>query len=83
MEQNIAKNSLSNALLNLEVQQRNTDLAKDIFETTKKKYEAGLGSSIELKQADTALQQAQGAYFQALYDCYLARIAFSKSMGRL
>ena len=83
MEQQIAKNSLNNALLNLDVQQRNSDLAREVFETTKKKYEAGLGSSLELIQADTELQRAQGAYFQALYDCYVARIAFNKSLGKL
>ncbi|MBI1225598.1 MAG: hypothetical protein GC192_10215 [Bacteroidetes bacterium] len=83
MEQNIAKNSLKNALLNLDVQQRNVDLAKEVFETTQTKYESGVGSSIELIQADAALQQSQGSYFQALYDCYVARIAFNKSIGRL
>ncbi len=83
MEQQIARNSLSNALLNLDVQQRNTDLAREVFETTKKKYEAGIGSSLELIQADADLQQAQGAYFQALYDCYIAQIAVKKAMGRL
>ncbi|MCB0520325.1 MAG: TolC family protein [Lewinellaceae bacterium] len=83
MEQQIAKNSLNNALLNLDVQQANTDLAREVFETTKKKYEAGVGSSIELIQADTDLQRAQGAYFQALYDCYVARIALNKSLGKL
>ena len=35
MEQQIAKNSLNNALLNLDVQQRNSDLAREVFETTK------------------------------------------------
>lgn len=83
MEQDIARNSLRNALLNLEVQERNTGLAREVFETTKKKYEAGLGSSLELIQADTELQRAQGAYFQALYDCYIARIALNKSLGQL
>ena len=83
LEQNIAKNSLSNALLNLDVQESNTELAREVFETTKKKYEAGVGSSLELIQADTELQRAQGAYFQALYDCYIARIALNKSLGKL
>lgn len=83
MEQNIAKSSLSNALLNLDIQQRNIDLAREVFETTQTKYENGVGSSIELIQADTAFQQAQGAYFQALYDSYVARIAYFKSVGRL
>jgi outer membrane protein TolC len=83
MEQNIAKNSLSNALLNLDIQQRNSDLAREVFETTQIKYESGVGSSIELIQSDAAYQQAQGAYFQALYDSYVARIAYFKSVGRL
>ena len=83
LEQNIARNSLSNALLNLDVQESNTELAREVFETTKKKYEAGVGSSLELIQADTELQRAQGAYFQALYDCYIARIALNKSLGKL
>lgn len=83
MEQNVARNSLQNALLNLNVQERNTTLAAEVYENTKRKYEAGLGSSLELIQADSALQQAQGGYFQALYDCYIARIAMEKSLGQL
>lgn len=83
MELQIARNSLSNALLNLDVQLRNSDLAREVFEITKRKYEAGLGSSLELIQADTDLQQSQGAYFQALYDCYVAQVALKKALGRL
>lgn len=83
MERDIARSSLSSALLNLEIQQRNTDLAREVFEVTKKKYESGIGSSLELIQADTELQRSQGAYFQALYDCYVARIDWNKALGRL
>lgn len=83
MEQDIAKNSLNSALLNLEVQERNTALAKEVFESTKKKYESGLGSSLEIIQTDTDLQRAQGNYFQALYDCYVAKIAMDKAFGKL
>ena len=50
---------------------------------TQKKYQAGVGSSLEVIQADTELQRAQGSYFQALYDCYVAKIAMNKSLGRL
>lgn len=83
MEQNIAKNSLKSALLSLEIQQRNMNLAKEIFETSTKKYESGIGSSIEIVQADSELQRSQGAYFSALYDCYVALIAVKKSLGKL
>lgn len=83
LEQDVAKKSLNNALLNLDVQQRNMALAKSVFDATKKKYEAGLGSSFELLQADTELQRSQGNYFQALYDGYVAKTAFLKSIGKL
>jgi outer membrane protein TolC len=83
LEKDIAKSSMNNAVLNLEVQERNRKLAQDVFNTTKKKYEAGLGSSFELIQADTELQRAQGSFFQALYDGYVAKIAWDKAVGKL
>ncbi len=83
MEQSIASSSLKNALLNLESQNGNVELAEKVFNTTKKKYEAGLGSSFELLQSDTELQRAQGAYFQSLYDAYIARVSYLKSLGKL
>lgn len=83
MEQTIAATSLKNALLNLESQKGNVELAEKVFNTTKKKYEAGLGSSFELLQTDTELQRAQGAYFQSLYDAYVAKVAYLKSLGKL
>jgi outer membrane protein len=83
MEQSISSSSLKNALLNLDAQKENVALAEKVFSTTKKKYEAGLGSSFELLQSDTELQRAQGGYFQSLYDAYVARIAYLKSLGKL
>ena len=83
LEQDVAKKSLNNALLNLDVQQRNMALAKSVFDATKKKYEAGLGSSFELLQADTELQRSQGNYFDALYNAVLAKISYLKAIGQL
>lgn len=83
MEQNVAYQSLNNSLLNLDVQDANMKLAEEVFNTTRKKYEAGVGSSFELLQADTELQRAQGSYFQALYDGYVARTNYYKSLGKI
>lgn len=83
MEQGIARNTYSNAVLALQTQKQNMALALKVFETTKKKYEQGLGSSFEILQADTELQQAQGNYFKALYDAVIARVNFLKSTGKL
>jgi outer membrane protein len=83
MERDITKRSFSNAMINVDVQQRNVDLAASVFETTRKKYQAGLGSSFELIQTDADLQRANGAYYQALYEAHTARISYLKSLGKL
>jgi len=83
MENSIAKISLTNAVLNLEVQKRNMELAESVFNSTTKKYQSGLGSSFEVIQTDTELQRANGSYFQALYDAYIAKVNYLKSIGKL
>ncbi len=83
LENNIAKNSLMNAALNLEVQKRNMELAESVFTSTTKKYQSGLGSSFEVIQTDTEVQRALGSYFQALYDAYVAKVNYLKSIGKL
>lgn len=83
LERTVAKNSLNNALQNLEIQKRNETLAQSVFEVSKKKYQSGVGSSIELLQADTEYQRAVGSYFQAFYDVIIAKIEYLKSLGKL
>lgn len=72
-----------NALLTLDVQDQNVALAEKVYNTTLKKYEQGLGSSFELLQTETELENAQSNYFQALYDAVTAKIAYTKALGKL
>lgn len=72
-----------NALSSLDIQERNVKLADKVYNTTKKKYEQGLGSSFELLQTETELETAQSNYFQSLYDAVNARIAYTKALGKL
>lgn len=83
LEQTVAKNTLTNAILNMDSQEKNMELAEKIFNTVKKKYEQGVGSSFEVLQADAELQQAQSNYFKALYDAIIAKISYQKSLGKL
>jgi outer membrane protein TolC len=78
-----AVNILKNSLATLDVQERNMQLAERVFNTTKKKYEQGLGSSFEILQADQEFQTAQSNYFQALYDAVTAKIGYYRSLGKL
>ncbi len=82
-EKNAAQINLRNAILNMDAQQKNLELAERVYNTTKKKYEQGVGSSFEVLQADTELQRAQGNYFDALYNAVIARINYFKAVGQL
>jgi outer membrane protein len=83
LEQFATKETLKNYLLNLDAQQRNMELAERVYNTTKIKFENGLGSSFEVLQADSEFQTAQANYFNALYNAIVARISYQKSLGKL
>jgi outer membrane protein len=83
LEITIAKNTLTNAILTMDAQESNMQLAEKVYNTVKKKYEQGVGSSFEILQADTEFQQAQSNYFRALYDAIIAKISYQKALGRL
>jgi outer membrane protein TolC len=83
LQQVMTKESLRNALLNLDMQERNLELAQRVYNTTKLKFEQGLGSSFEVLQADTDYQTAQSNYFNALYNATVARISFQSALGKL
>ncbi len=83
LEITISKNTLANALLTLDVQEENMKLAQKVYDSEKKKYEVGTGSSFTILSADTELQRAQSNYFKALYDSIIARISYLKALGKL
>jgi outer membrane protein TolC len=82
-EQVVTKESLKNALLNLDIQNRNLALAEKVYNTTKLKFEQGLGSSFEVLQADADFQTSQSNYFNALYNAVIARISYQYALGKL
>lgn len=83
LEQTISKESFKNAILKLDAQQRNIKLAEEVYNTTKKKYEQGIGSSFEVLQGENDLQQSQSNYFTALYEAIVAKINYQQSIGKL
>lgn len=83
LEQFATKETLKNSLLNLDAQQRNMQLAERVFNTTKIKFQEGLGSSFEVLQADADYQTAQANYFNALYNAIVAKISYQRSLGKL
>ncbi len=78
-----ARTTFSNALLALNQQVENKELAEKVYATTKIKYDRGLGSSFELIQTETSLQDALNNYYQALYNAVVARIGYQRALGKL
>jgi outer membrane protein TolC len=78
-----ARTSLQSALVVLDEQQKNMSLAEQVYNQTKKKYEQGLGSNLEVTNAEADLKTAQNNYFSALYDAVVARIEYLRATGQL
>jgi outer membrane protein len=83
LEQSINKRVITNAILNLDIQKRNMELAKNVYNTSKKKYEQGLASSFELLTDQNAITDAESKYFEALYQAQIAKISYLKALGKL
>jgi len=78
-----ARITISNALIAIDEQTKNMKLAEEVYNQTKIKYERGLGSNLEITNADTDMREAQTNYFNALYDAIIARIDYLKAIGKL
>lgn len=78
-----ARENLENSLSALEVQLENRELAMEVFRTTTIKYQEGVGSNLEVVEADAALKEAETNYYSALYDALIARVDLEKALGIL
>lgn len=75
--------SLKNNLASLESQSKNMELAEEVAKVTKIKYGQGVGSSLEVVTAETALLEAQTNYYNALYDALISKVDYDKAMGNI
>ena len=78
-----AKTNLQNASASLETQKKNIELAGSIYKSAKMKYEQGVGSNLEVMNAETSLKEAQTNYFSALYDVLVSKIDYDKANGNI
>ncbi len=72
-----------NGLQSLNNQKRNMNLAEDVLRVSKIKYQQGVGSSIEVTQAQTDLETADNKYIQGLYDALVSKVDLDKAYGRI
>ncbi len=75
--------SLKNGLQSLDIQKRNLELAQEVIRVSKIKYQSGIGSNLEVVNAESSLKEAQTNYFAALYDVIIAKVDLDKAHGKL
>lgn len=59
------------------------ELAAHVVEVAQKKYEAGVGSNLEVTNAETSLKEAQTNYYNAVFDMIVAKLDYQKATGTL
>ncbi len=75
--------TLENAVASLAEQKRNLDLANEIFVVSQAKYKEGVGSNLEVLNAEASVKESQTNYFSALYNALIAKISLEKANGTL
>lgn len=83
LDQSQTSTTLRNNIKTLESQEENMGLAQEVLRMTNIKYTEGVGSSLEVITAETALLTAQNNYFTALFDAMVSRIDYLKAYGKL
>ena len=83
IEATISEVTYQNAYASLQTQKRNMQLAQHVFDVSQKKYEQGVGSNLEITNAQTALKEAQTNYYNSVYDMIVSKIDFQKATGTL
>ena len=78
-----SNDALLASLDQLDVQKQNMELAKEVFDVTQTKFKQGVGSNIDLINADDSYVNAQASYYDALYNAIVAKIILEKSLGHL
>ncbi len=78
-----ARVDLQNSLDALQIQEENLALAQEVFRVTNIKYQEGVGSNLEVIDAENSLQAAETNYFNALYNALIAKVDLKKALGIL
>lgn len=72
---------MKNSLLQAESQKRNLALSNSVLDLAEKKYKEGVGSSLEVTQAQTEHLRTQSNYFNALLNVINAEADYIKAQG--
>jgi len=83
MQRSQATITMKNALESMKEQKANLDLANEISRVTRVKYQQGVGSNLEVLNAESSIKESQANYFTALYNALIAKVEVEKANGTL
>lgn len=75
--------SLRNSYETMRVQEENLQLSDEVLRVTQLKYKAGVGSNLEVINAEAAYREAQANYYNAVYELLVAKVDLEKARGQL
>lgn len=78
-----AKTQINNSIITLNAQEKNVQLAKEVFANTQNNYNNGLATLTDLLNAETSQTEANNNYSSALLNYRVAEIQLIKSQGQL
>lgn len=67
----------------MNVQLENVKISEEVYNVTKTKYQQGVGSNIEVINADAEYKEAQTNFFTALYSALISKVDYDKALGKL
>ena len=83
LQRSQASITMKNALESMKEQKANLDLANEISRVTRVKYQNGVGSNLEVLNAESSIKESQANYFTALYNALVAKVELEKANGTL
>ncbi len=83
LQRSQASITMKNALESMREQKANLELATEISRVTRVKYQNGVGSNLEVLNAETSIKESQANYFTALYNALIAKVEVEKANGTL
>ncbi len=78
-----ARVEMQNSIQSLASQRENMELAQEVYRVSKIKYQEGVGSNLEVIEAENAFKTAETNYFNSLYNALVARVSYRKATGSL
>jgi len=75
--------ALRNSYEAIQVQAQNLELSTEVLRVSRIKYQEGVGSNLEVINAEAGFRESQANYYNTLYELLIAKVELEKAKGQL